>query len=134
MPRLVSISSGWAEATTNHRHSRQRARMVPCGIRPTIGRGRSAAVPAMPRGSTAATSAAGTTTGPWASTWTPTSTSRRPAGRPARRTANCRPTWSSGRIKDANGHAIPCGVHLRPFRKGSWYHASFDHAHRWVKW
>ena len=39
---------------------------------------------------------------------------------------------TGGRIKDANGHAIPCGIHLRPFKKGSWYHGSFDHAHRWV--
>lgn len=39
---------------------------------------------------------------------------------------------TGGRIKDANGHAIPCGVHLRPFRKGSWYHSSFNHAHRWI--
>ena len=40
---------------------------------------------------------------------------------------------TGGRIKDANRHAIPCGIHLRPFNKGSWYHESFDHAHRWVK-
>jgi hypothetical protein len=39
---------------------------------------------------------------------------------------------TGGRIKDANGHAIPCGIHLRPFKKGGWYHASFDHAHRWI--
>jgi len=39
---------------------------------------------------------------------------------------------TGGRIKDSSGHAIPCGIHLRPFRKGSWYHASFDHAHRWL--
>jgi cell wall-associated NlpC family hydrolase len=40
---------------------------------------------------------------------------------------------TGGRIKDANGHAIPCGIHLRPFTKGSWYHHSFSHAHRWVR-
>jgi cell wall-associated NlpC family hydrolase len=40
---------------------------------------------------------------------------------------------TGGQIKDSNGHAIPCGIHLRPFRKGSWYHHSFSHAHRWVK-
>ena len=21
---------------------------------------------------------------------------------------------------------------LRPFKKGSWYHGSFEHAHRWI--
>jgi len=40
---------------------------------------------------------------------------------------------TGGKIKDSSGHAIPCGIHLRPFRKGSWYHHSFSHAHRWVK-
>jgi cell wall-associated NlpC family hydrolase len=40
---------------------------------------------------------------------------------------------TGGRIKDANGHAIPCGIHLRPFKQGSWYHESFSHAHRWVR-
>jgi hypothetical protein len=35
-------------------------------------------------------------------------------------------------VKDANGVAIPCGVHVRPFAKGSWYHRSFDHAHRLI--
>jgi cell wall-associated NlpC family hydrolase len=40
---------------------------------------------------------------------------------------------TGGRIKDCEGHAIPCGIHLRPFRKGSWYHASFHHAHRWLR-
>ena len=39
---------------------------------------------------------------------------------------------TGGKIKDCNGHAIRCGIHLRPFKKGSWYHTSFDHAHRWV--
>ena len=36
-------------------------------------------------------------------------------------------------IQDANGVAIPCGIHIRPFNKGSWYHKSFSHAHRWVE-
>ena len=40
---------------------------------------------------------------------------------------------TGGKIKDSNGHAIPCGIHLRPFAKGSWYHKSFSHAHRWVE-
>lgn len=40
---------------------------------------------------------------------------------------------TGGRIKDSSGHAIPCGIHLRPFHKGSWYHHSFHHAHRWVR-
>ena len=40
---------------------------------------------------------------------------------------------TGGRIKDSNGHAIPCGIHLRPFKRGSWYHSSFHHAHRWVR-
>jgi cell wall-associated NlpC family hydrolase len=40
---------------------------------------------------------------------------------------------TGGKIKDSSGHAIPCGIHLRPFAKGSWYHHSFSHAHRWVK-
>ena len=40
---------------------------------------------------------------------------------------------TGGKIKDSNGHAIPCGIHLRPFSKGSWYHRSFSHAHRWVE-
>ncbi|MEI8369801.1 MAG: hypothetical protein WCJ31_15310 [Planctomycetia bacterium] len=35
--------------------------------------------------------------------------------------------------KDSNGHAIPSGIHLRPFQEGSWYHHSCFHAHRWVK-
>lgn len=35
-------------------------------------------------------------------------------------------------VKDANGVAIPCGVHIRPFAKGCWYHRSFDHAHRLI--
>jgi len=40
---------------------------------------------------------------------------------------------TGGRIKDARGRRIPCGIHLRPFRKGSWYHHAFAHAHRWVR-
>jgi cell wall-associated NlpC family hydrolase len=40
---------------------------------------------------------------------------------------------TGGRVKDSNGHAIPCGIHLRPFKKGGWYHEAFAHAHRWVK-
>ncbi len=35
-------------------------------------------------------------------------------------------------VKDASGVAIPCGIHIRPFNKGSWYHKSFDHAHRLI--
>lgn len=35
-------------------------------------------------------------------------------------------------VKDANGVAIPCGIQIRPFAKGSWYHRSFDHAHRLI--
>lgn len=40
---------------------------------------------------------------------------------------------TGGEVKDSNGHKIPCGIHLRPFRKGSWYHRCFGHAHRWVR-
>lgn len=25
-----------------------------------------------------------------------------------------------------------CGARLRPFKQGSWYHSSFDRAHRWI--
>lgn len=32
--------------------------------------------------------------------------------------------------KDSSGHAIPIGVHMRPFSKSSWYAHSFSHAHR----
>ena len=39
---------------------------------------------------------------------------------------------TGGKIKDARGRRIPCGIHLRPFRAGSWYHHSFAHAHRWL--
>ncbi len=38
-----------------------------------------------------------------------------------------------GEVLDRANHVIPCGIYLRPFRKGSWYHRCFDHAHRWVK-
>lgn len=41
--------------------------------------------------------------------------------------------FTGSRHKDSNGHLIPCGIHLQPFEKGSWYHESFDHAHRWVR-
>ena len=40
---------------------------------------------------------------------------------------------TGGESKDSSGHAIPCGIHLQPFAKGSWYHHAFSHAHRWVK-
>jgi hypothetical protein len=40
---------------------------------------------------------------------------------------------TGSRHKDSNEHAIPCGIHLRPFEKGSWYHQSFNHAHRWIR-
>lgn len=36
-------------------------------------------------------------------------------------------------MKDENGAVIPAGVRLRPFRRGSWYHASFDHALRLIR-
>ena len=39
---------------------------------------------------------------------------------------------TGGKTKDCEGHAIPCGIHLRPFAKGSWYHQRFAHAHRWI--
>ncbi|WP_422923802.1 NlpC/P60 family protein [Singulisphaera sp. PoT] len=32
--------------------------------------------------------------------------------------------------RDSDGHVIPCGVHLRPFRKTSWYNMSASHALR----
>lgn len=38
-----------------------------------------------------------------------------------------------GSVKDSRGVAIPRGIHLRPFREGSWYHESFDHALRLVR-
>jgi hypothetical protein len=40
---------------------------------------------------------------------------------------------TGGKTKDCEGHAIPCGIHLRPFAKGSWYHQRFMHAHRWIE-
>jgi cell wall-associated NlpC family hydrolase len=33
-------------------------------------------------------------------------------------------------VRDSNGVAIPCGVHLRPFRENSWYNHSASHALR----
>lgn len=33
---------------------------------------------------------------------------------------------------DSRGTRIPAGIHLRPFREGSWYHRSFSHALRLV--
>lgn len=33
-------------------------------------------------------------------------------------------------VKDSNGVQIPSGIHIRPFRPGSWYAKSSDHAHR----
>lgn len=36
-------------------------------------------------------------------------------------------------VSDSNDVVIPAGVHLRPFRQGSWYHTAFDHAHRIVR-
>jgi cell wall-associated NlpC family hydrolase len=39
---------------------------------------------------------------------------------------------TGGKVQDCEGHAIPCGIHIRPFAKGSWYHRCFSHAHRWI--
>lgn len=36
-------------------------------------------------------------------------------------------------VKDSNGNAIPCGIHLRPFRKNSWYNMSASHALRLIE-
>jgi len=33
-------------------------------------------------------------------------------------------------VKDANGVSIPCGIHVRPFRKNSWYDKEASHASR----
>ena len=33
-------------------------------------------------------------------------------------------------VRDSDGHLIPCGVQLRPFRKNSWYNQSASHALR----
>jgi hypothetical protein len=33
-------------------------------------------------------------------------------------------------VRDSEGHLIPCGVQLRPFRKNSWYNHSASHALR----
>jgi cell wall-associated NlpC family hydrolase len=35
-----------------------------------------------------------------------------------------------GDVKDDHGHSIPCGIHLRPYRKDSWYNHCASHAHR----
>ncbi len=35
--------------------------------------------------------------------------------------------------KDANGVAIPDGVHLRPFTADSWYFKSMSHALRYLQ-
>lgn len=35
-------------------------------------------------------------------------------------------------VVDSNGAHIPQGIHLRPFREGSWYHRCFAHAHRLI--
>lgn len=35
-----------------------------------------------------------------------------------------------GDVVDDNGQPIPCGIHLRPFREGSWYDRCASHAHR----
>ena len=32
--------------------------------------------------------------------------------------------------RDSNGHLIPCGIRLRPFREDSWYDRSASHALR----
>lgn len=34
------------------------------------------------------------------------------------------------KVKDSNGVMIPDGIYLRPYRSGSWYAKSSDHAHR----
>ncbi len=36
-------------------------------------------------------------------------------------------------VKDSNGAAIPCGIHLRPFAEKSWYYHSFSHTHRLLR-
>ncbi|HRE41890.1 MAG TPA: NlpC/P60 family protein [Ignavibacteria bacterium] len=33
-------------------------------------------------------------------------------------------------VKDSNGNEIPCGIHIRPFEKTSWYYNKFSHALR----
>jgi len=35
-----------------------------------------------------------------------------------------------GDVVDDDGKPIPCGIHLRPFRQGSWYDLCASHAHR----
>ncbi|MBM4007059.1 MAG: hypothetical protein FJ292_05775 [Planctomycetes bacterium] len=54
--------------------------------------------------------------------------------------------WYSEAVRTKNGGwGVDCsnfsgwnynwglGIHLRPFKKNSWYHKSFSHAHRWVE-
>ncbi|MBM4053014.1 MAG: hypothetical protein FJ270_09815 [Planctomycetes bacterium] len=38
-----------------------------------------------------------------------------------------------GASRDCDGIRIPSGIHMRPFTKGSWFHKSFSHAHRWLE-
>ena len=35
-----------------------------------------------------------------------------------------------GGVDNDAGEAIPCGIHLRPFRQDSWYNRCASHAHR----
>jgi cell wall-associated NlpC family hydrolase len=35
-----------------------------------------------------------------------------------------------GEVVNDEGHHIPCGIHLRPFREGEWYDRCASHAHR----
>ena len=35
-----------------------------------------------------------------------------------------------GGVENDEGRAIPCGIHLRPFREDSWYNRCASHAHR----
>jgi cell wall-associated NlpC family hydrolase len=35
-----------------------------------------------------------------------------------------------GDVRDDEDRAIPCGIHLRPFRSDSWYNRCLSHAHR----
>jgi len=35
-----------------------------------------------------------------------------------------------GDVRDDDDRAIPCGIHLRPFRSNSWYNRCASHAHR----
>lgn len=36
-------------------------------------------------------------------------------------------------VRDSDGKPIPCGIHLRPFRKNSWYNGSASHAARLIE-